>query len=97
MTARWRADRAYNVEATAQSQREARFTKGLGHPNICDTVDFGSAVGQPYLVMEWLDGETLDARMTRAPLEIASALEVGGAGRRERVDHAKVNIYPGWP
>ena len=67
---------AADPEASARLQREARSTTGLGHPNVVDTIDFGFADGQAFLVMEWLDGENLDARMTRGPLDIATALDI---------------------
>lgn len=67
---------AADPEARARLQREARSTTGLAHPNVVDTIDFGFAEGQAFLVMEWLDGENLDVRMTRGPLDIATALDV---------------------
>ncbi len=67
---------AADPEASARLQREARSTTGLGHPNVVDTIDFGFADGQAFLVMEWLDGENLDARMTHGPLDIATALDI---------------------
>ena len=68
---------ANDPEVMARFQREARSTTGLGHPNIVDTIDFGFAAdGQPFLVMEWLDGENLDQRMSRGPLDIPTALDI---------------------
>ncbi len=67
---------AADPEASARLQREARSTTGLAHPNVVDTIDFGFADGQAFLVMEWLDGENLDARMARGPLDIATVLDI---------------------
>ncbi len=67
---------AADPAARVRLQREARSTTGLAHPNVVDTIDFGFADGQAYLVMEWLDGENLDGRMTRGPLDIATALDI---------------------
>ena len=67
---------AADPEARARLQREARSTTGLAHPNVVDTIDFGFAEGQAFLVMEWLDGENLEVRMTRGPLDIATALDI---------------------
>ena len=67
---------AADPEASVRLQREARSTTGLAHPNVVDTIDFGFADGQAFLVMEWLDGENLDARMSRGPLELDTALEI---------------------
>jgi eukaryotic-like serine/threonine-protein kinase len=45
--------------------REARAVAALSHPNICAVYDVGHDAGVAYLVMEFLDGETLAARMAR--------------------------------
>lgn len=48
--------------------REACATARIAHPNIVDIYDVGSDAGSVYLVMEFLRGETLSQRMSRAPL-----------------------------
>ena len=59
---------------------EARAVAALNHPHICTLYDVGSAVGDgdaaefKYLVMEYLDGETLAERLSRGPLPIDDAL-----------------------
>jgi serine/threonine-protein kinase len=62
----------------ARFHREARATGKLGHPNIVRVTDFGtSPSGSPYVVMERLDGETLEARIAReGKLEPALAIEI---------------------
>jgi serine/threonine-protein kinase len=57
---------------------EARAANAIGHPNIIDIIDVGLLPsGIPYLMMEFLDGESLAARIARgSPLPIAQALEV---------------------
>lgn len=54
-----------HAEAVARFEREAYATATLEHPNIVTAFDVGNENGQRYLVMEFLDGETLDARITR--------------------------------
>jgi serine/threonine-protein kinase len=57
---------AANQEALARFRREAEVTSQLGHPHIVQVFDFGQAPsGEPYLVMEFLEGEDLDARIRR--------------------------------
>jgi serine/threonine-protein kinase len=56
-----------NVEALARFRREALVTSGLGHPHIVQVFDFSATpTGEPFLVMEFLDGEDLDHRLRRA-------------------------------
>ena len=69
----------------ARFEREAKAVSALQHPNICVLYDVGSQDSVDFLVMEYLEGETLYARLTRKPLspdetlkiaiEIADALE----------------------
>jgi serine/threonine protein kinase len=66
-------------------EREARTISSLSHPNICALYDIGYQDGTDYLVMEYLEGETLADRLMKGPLaqdlllrygiEVVSALE----------------------
>jgi serine/threonine-protein kinase len=47
----------------ARFSREARVAAGLSHPNIVTVFDVGEAEGQPYIVMEYVEGRTLDDRL----------------------------------
>lgn len=66
---------ALNDEALARFHREAEITSHLGHPHLVTVMDFGLApTGQPYLVMEYLEGTDLAHRIHqvgRLPLETA--------------------------
>src|SRR5215208_2313929 len=57
-------------------EREARTISQLDHPNICALYDVGQERGTSYLVMQYLEGETLAARLARGPLPIADALRM---------------------
>ncbi len=56
--------------------REAQTTNLLKHENIVDITDFGDEGGAIYLVMELLEGETLESRLERGPLTPAAALDI---------------------
>src|SRR5215471_1817201 len=56
-------------------EREARAVSSLNHPHICALYDVGNQDGRAYLVMEYLAGETLAARLAQGPLAIDKVLE----------------------
>jgi serine/threonine protein kinase/Tfp pilus assembly protein PilF len=62
--------------AWGRFQREARVAASLSHPNICSVHDVGEADGQPYLVMEFLEGVTLKAHIGGNPLKTDEALAI---------------------
>ncbi len=66
-----------NPELRQRLEREAKAISSLQHPNICTLHDIGSEDGTDFLVMEYLDGETLDKRLARGPLPVAELLSVG--------------------
>ena len=56
-------------------EREALALRALDHPRIVRYLDHGATEdGDPFLVMEWLEGEDLAKRLSQGPLEIADAL-----------------------
>jgi len=57
-------------------QREARLISSLNHPNICALYDIGSQDGADFLVMEYIEGETLGSRLRKAPLTMAEATRI---------------------
>src|SRR5947209_409843 len=66
-------DFAKNGQLKIRFEREAKTISQLNHPHICTLYD----VGENYLVMELLEGETLDERLARGPLPIEEVLRYG--------------------
>lgn len=66
-----------NTELRQRFEREARAISSLNHPNICTLYDIGNQEGTEYLVMEYLEGETLAARLTRGTLPLRETLKIG--------------------
>src|SRR5437879_6369876 len=66
-----------NAEAKERFDREARAISSLSHPNICHLYDVGQQDGASYLVMEYLDGETLADRLRKGPLPLEQVLKIG--------------------
>src|SRR5579859_7385444 len=58
-------------------EREARTISSLSHPHICALFDLGQHDGVDYLVMEYLEGESLAARLSRGPLSADQVLRYG--------------------
>jgi serine/threonine protein kinase len=86
--------------------QEARAVSGLNHPNICTIFDIGEQNGDPYLVMELLQGETLKDRVARGALstdeivryavEITDALTVAHSKGIVHRDIKPANIFLEW-
>jgi serine/threonine protein kinase len=66
-----------NSEARQRFEREARTISSLNHPNICTLHDVGNQDGTSYLVMEYVQGETLESRLQKGPLPLKQTLEIG--------------------
>jgi eukaryotic-like serine/threonine-protein kinase len=66
-----------NPEAKLRFDREARTISSLNHPNICTLHDIGHQDGVDYLVMEYVEGETLADRLLKGPLPIELVLKCG--------------------
>lgn len=70
-------DGFHSAEAEGRFWAEARAASALNHPNIITIYDVGTAAGVPYLVMEWVEGETLRGRMKRGGVGIPELLRIG--------------------
>jgi serine/threonine protein kinase len=66
------SDRA---ELRERFEREARTIASLNHPHICTLYDIGQQDGTDFLVMEYLEGETLAQRLKKGPLPLAQVLQ----------------------
>jgi serine/threonine protein kinase len=64
-------------EARERFEREAKSISGLNHPNICTLHDVGHQDGIDFLVMEYLEGETLATRLTRGRLPLPEVVKWG--------------------
>lgn len=67
------AELAQNAQLRLRFEREARLISQLSHPNICTLYD----VGDGYLVMELLEGETLADRIVKGPLPLDELIRIG--------------------
>jgi serine/threonine-protein kinase len=64
-------------EVVARFRREALIASQLNHPNIVDVTDFNvTADGTPYLVLEYLHGESLAARIQDGPMPLEGVLSI---------------------
>ena len=67
---------AANSDLNQRFEREAKTISSLNHPHICTLYDIGSQDGIDFLVMEYLEGDTLAQRLAKGALPLDQVLQV---------------------
>jgi Tol biopolymer transport system component len=91
---------ADSAEFRDRFEREARMIASLNHPHICTLHDVGHHREMDYLVMEFLEGETLASRLVKGPLPLEQALQyaiqiAGALDKAHRLRMTHRDLKPG--
>jgi len=67
---------AKDADLRSRFEREARSISSLNHPNICTLYEFDSSEGNDFLVLEYIEGETLASKLDKGALKLEDALRI---------------------
>lgn len=70
-------DLSHDETRRQRFEREAKVISSLNHPHICTLYDVGQQDGVDFIVMEFLEGESLAERLEKGPLPVAQVLQYG--------------------
>jgi serine/threonine protein kinase/formylglycine-generating enzyme required for sulfatase activity/dienelactone hydrolase len=91
---------AEDLTSLERFRREAKAASGLNHPNICTVYDSGEDAGRTFITMEYLEGDTLSARLKKGSLAVEETLKVAiavasalGTAHRKGIIHR--DLKPG--
>jgi len=70
------SDKSRDEKARERLRREARAAARVNHPNVCQVHEIGEQAGEPYIVMELLEGESLADRLARGALPVEEATRI---------------------
>src|SRR5579863_2923853 len=67
---------AHDSDRMRRFIQEAKTASALSHPNVAHVFEIGEADGVTFLAMEYIEGQTLNARIGGAPLPLAEAIDI---------------------
>src|ERR1051325_10274626 len=88
------ADAVTHDERRRRFLQEARAASRLNHPHILTVYEGGEAEGQPFIAMEYIEGETLRQRINGQPLPVSEAIDIAlqiAEGLRKAHEHGIVH------
>jgi serine/threonine protein kinase len=85
---------ATDADRLARLEREARLISQVNHPNICTLFDFVEGQNAPFLILELIEGDTLQQRLLRGPMPLREALRgASGIAAALEAAHSKGIIH----